>query len=264
MTHFYEPKNAGHAVTGVAFTISYTEPLTKEAIDKAKTLESQVKSFLPATSLLNPPFVVQGQSNHPVGISFHRAKPDSTYAWILTAQQNFIAAHCADYTRWADVWKRVSGWLTDLHDLVGADKELASVTLQYWDQFTVKKPADASALSKLLRSTSKYLPGRFFLNQELWHLNQGWFEAPTSTLPGKQLSVINMGTASQEVDSEIVLTIDHSIRHDFEKGKVDLFAGQVGQRPIDVLMDVLHENNKNLLRDLLNEEAIASIKLNEK
>ena len=256
---FFEPKNASHSITAAALSISYTSPITPGDVEVAKTLD--VKSYLPGTSVIGPPF--QGPPGTtlmgPLGITFQRMKPDGSADWLLTAQQNFIAAQCTSYTRWNEVWSRIAPWLTELHGLVGTDKKLASASLQMMDQFVATPPLDKNALTRLFDSKNGYLANHIFGCDDLWHINQGWFTKAEGSIAGKQLNVINIAT--QEADGQITLSIDHLIRHDFSDADFDLFAGDVEARPFDLLMNDFHIKNKELLADLLSVETANRIKL---
>ena len=200
----FQPKNPDHAIATVAFALHFRTALNEAAIAKAKQIEPSVKDFLPGlTSLGEFPAAVALTGVQslllPRGIIFQRVKPDATPSWLLTAQQNFIAAECSEYTRWVDTWRRVRSWLRDLYTLVkDSDHLLHSVGLQYKDQFSATKPLDSDVLQKLFRTDTRYLPSRTFENNELWHVNQGWYQPMDKPMSGRQLNFVNIATSEYQ------------------------------------------------------------------
>jgi uncharacterized protein (TIGR04255 family) len=263
----FEPKNPDHAIAAVAFTLQFKTALNEAAIGRAKQIETSVKDFLPGlTSLGEFPaaFALPGAQSAllPRGIIFQRVKPDATPSWLLTAQQNFIAAQCSEYTRWVDIWGRVRTWLRDLYTRVkDPDHLLSSVSLQYKDQFSAAKPLDSDALQKLFRTDTRHLPSRTFQNRELWHVNQGWYQPMVDPISGKQLNVINIAT--QDVNDVIILNVDHLLRYEMDDGDPPLFADEMGSALIDIVMENMHTQNKRFLRDLLSAEIAKRIKLDD-
>jgi uncharacterized protein (TIGR04255 family) len=263
----FQPKNPDHAIAAVAFTLSFRTALNEAAIAKAREIEPSVKDFLPGlTSLGELPAAIAltgAQSlRFPRGIIFQRVKPDATPSWLLTAQQNFIAAECSEYTRWEDTWGRVRTWLRDLYTLVkDSDHLLHSVGLQYKDQFSATKPLDSDVLQKIFQRDTCYLPDRTFQNNELWHVNQGWYQPMDKPMSGRQLNVINITT--QDVNDVIILNIDHLLRYEMDDGDPPLFANQVGSALIDIVMEDMHARNKSFLRRLLSAEMAKRIKLDD-
>jgi uncharacterized protein (TIGR04255 family) len=169
----FSPKNADHAISAAAFSINFAGPLHVASIEKAKAIEASVKEFLPGIStfpgLPQPLFAALRleQAGMPMGIVFQRVQPDGSPAWMLTAQQNFISAQCMDYTRWADVWGKIRIWLRDLYAQVKTPElKVASLSLQYVDQFHADEPIDEDALDKLLKRDTEYLPTRTFRNRD--------------------------------------------------------------------------------------------------
>ena len=262
----FEPINPDHAIAAVAFALNFNRPLNDGEIAKAGQIERAVKEFLPGTASIGRPlpgFPLPGLpfSRFPAGIVFQRVKPDATPAWMLTAQQNFITAQCMDYTRWVDVWGRVRTWLDDLYRLVKTpDLLLTSISLQYKDQFSAAQPLDDDVLEKLFRGDSQYLPPRIFQNKELWHVGQGWYLPATEPVVGRKLNVLNIAT--RQTGNSIVLVIDHLFRYDVE-GDPPLFTDRGGGALIDVVMEDLHAQNKSLLRNLLNAQMVARIRLDD-
>jgi uncharacterized protein (TIGR04255 family) len=265
----FAPKNPDHAISAAAFTITFNAPLSAECIERTRAIEASVKAFLPgiATFPRLPPAILAAlrtaPAGMPAGIVFQRVQPDGTPSWILTAQQNFIAAHCMEYSRWVEVWGKIRVWLKGLYDHVKSPElAVVSISLQYVDQFLADEPLDDDAISKCFRIGTEYLPARAFSNKDLWHVNQGWFELTADPLPGKQLQVINIST--QNISNQIGLNIDHLMRHDVEDANPPLFAlSPDGKTLIDRLMDTLHETNKSFLRSLLTPEMANLIHLDD-
>lgn len=268
----FEPINPDHAIAAVAFALNFNRPLNEGEIAKAKQIEPAVREFLPGTVSIGPPvagFSLTGVSLPgpqlsplPTGIIFQRVKPDATPSWLLTAQQNTIAAQCMEYTRWADVWRRVRTWFSQLYSLVKSpDLSLNSISLQYKDQFSATKPLDGDILEKLFRTDTPYLPPRTFKNRELWHVHQGWYLPITEPIyiSGRKLNVLNIST--QDPGTSIALTVDHLFRYEIDDGDPPLFTNGDGSALIDVVIEDLHAQNKSLLRNLLSAQMARRIRL---
>jgi uncharacterized protein (TIGR04255 family) len=256
----FKPLNADHAISAAAFSLNFASALGPAAIEKAKEIEPTVKEFLPGVSVIpgmpanmllaltQPPKMVSE------GIVFQRVKPDGTPAWLLTAQQNFVSAHCMEYTRWEEVWTRVRDWLLDLYLKVKTDElALYSISLQYVDQFLADNPVDDSTLDELFRPETEYLPRRTFKNQSLWHVNQGWYSTTTKPVEGRALNVLNI--TARGVEDRTVLNIDHLMRCEVKDPRLELFAGDPKKKLlIDSVMEDFHAQNKGVLRDLLSDQ----------
>jgi hypothetical protein len=131
--------------------------------------------------------------------------------------------------------------------------------LQYKDQFSATKPLDNHCLDKLFRTNSPYLPPHTFRNEELWHVNQGWYVPATEPISGKKLNVLNIAT--RESSNSSVLVIDHLFRYEMDDRDLPLFANRADGALIEVVMEHLHEQNKSLLRDLLSTQMAQRIRL---
>lgn len=261
----FEPKSKKHAVVEVAFGIYYNTTLNGQALEKARSRRSDYEEFLPGISAVagfqvnmgaGAPNVSQLQD----GFAWQRSKTDGSLSWNLGVQQDHLVVNCLDYTRWDEVWSRVGPWLLDIHQqIVAGGHSATAFSLQFIDQFTRRQPVTKHILKELFSSDSRFLPRRFFDNDELWHVYQGWFDEASIPAKCKKLNVVNL--SANRTGPENLVTLDHLMRVNLAPDSPDLLIDAVEGSVLESALSALHDENKQTVRDILTQEVAQSIGL---
>lgn len=256
------PINSANAIDAVAFVIFFNRPFTEKEEAKLLVLKEKFKNELPDFSRTTKVLVKHEAgkvSEHLVsesGIKLQRFEPSGKIGWILNIIENKIVVTCQSYDRWDNVWE-----LTDKYIRAALEQlELSSLTvqacvLQYVDRFTEK-----SGMYNILDVFDKktiYLTSSASGAGKLWHVHQGWFDELTSG--EKILNVLNLGT--NEENGRIITTIDHSLQLQFTpkaKAAKKFFDNKEEYKKSFAL---LHENNKKVIKSLLNPKQRKAIGL---
>ena len=113
-------------------------------------------------------------------------------------------------------------------------------------------------LPLLFVKDNEYLSARCFKAGPLWHCHNGWFDMDSAN--GRVLNQLNIG--SGVVDQASTVSIDHraTLHLATPRQSLEALLDPPGEGlGLPVVLDVLHDKNKSILRDLLQPEMLANI-----
>ena len=267
------PVKPDHSINEVVFVLNFSKPFSEKELESLIQLEGFLKDDLPKMELhkgggfsLSPDGKMEALSPKLVSLSFKHYNEKDTFNWALRAEGNFIAVNCLDYSDGCnEIWPKVHNYINHVtQKLVSTELSVESLTLQYIDRFIYEGQIDCYEASTIFDDHSEYLNKKVTKVGPYWHIHQGWFDT-IKELPVRILNVLNITAAL--ADKEHHTTIDHSATIQFKQKITNhktLFEDTIkGMITIDYYFDLLHEENKQVLRGLLNSDRIDDIKLKQ-
>lgn len=266
------PVKPDHSINEVVFVLHFSKPLSDKDFETLAQLEDFFKDDLPKMELQEGAgFKVNTKDgsmeplpSKKISLSFKHKNEKNEFDWALRAEANFIAVNCLDYDDgWKEIWPKVHHYLNyATKNLINPELSVESMALQYIDRFIYDGQIDCYETSTIFNEESEYLNKKITKVGPFWHIHQGWFDA-IKGLPVRLLNILNITAAM--ADKEHHTTIDHSATVQFMNKITNhktLFEDTInGMTGIDYHFNLLHDNNKQILRDLLNDERIDDIKL---
>lgn len=240
----FNPINDDHAIQLVSFKVAcdrIIEPLDLQAIAQS---HGRVRSELPAISGSEQPMPT---------LELAYLRPDGTASWLLRCGGNEITVECRRYTRWVKIWRTAQKLLLFAMNEVGASGQIkfGQPSLQFTDRFKGVKGEESDLGGLLCRSD--VLAGIAFRKGPLFHSNIGYFEGARGTLilhhvnvQGRKDAFLQLPSGAQEEGYYVVL--DHT---QYVRGPSDFLTAADSEGYLGQVMPVMHENNKNMLLDVL-------------
>lgn len=265
------PVKPDHSISEVAFVLHFSQPLSEKQLQSLTQLEDVLKDELPKMDLQQGTGIkissngqIESQPSRLLSLAFKRFNNEGELEWTLRAEGNFIAVNCMNYSGgWKNIWPKVRRYLEfAAPKLISTESPLESLALQYIDRFIFEGQIEWYKTSTIFNDQSEYLTRKATKAGPFWHVHQGWFYF-IKEFPSRILNKLNITAAM--ADKEHHTTIDHSATIQFKKKVTNyksLFDESIkGKAAIDYYFDFLHEENKQVLRDLLNDDRIDDIKL---
>ena len=262
------PVKPEHSIKEVVFVLKLSKQLSVESLQVLKQLEDSIKSELPimepqeATSfVVKPGNQISVQPPRLASLAFKNSTENNgQFDWMLRAESDFIAVNCLNYTRWKEVWPKARNYLSlASNKLASTENPIVSIALQYLDQFIYEEKKEFKT-SIVFNDDSDFLSGIVSKAGPLWHTYQGWFGNKN-----EQPILHSLNITAAMAGKEHHTTIDHRGTIQFKNKTTNhktLFNEIKNKTAADHYFDLLHEENKQILKDLLNKERIKDIKLN--
>jgi len=237
------PIYRSHAIKELIFALQFREAFDKDSLEKLIQSE-RLKSELPNVEKIN-------ETSSLAGVEFRHFKDDEKIDWMLRVHGNFISVNCLDYEGWKKVWSHARQYLEWV--VKSQQNSLEEIMLQYVDLFVYEGQLSEYSLTELFDEKAPYLTQKIKAAGPLWHINHGWFDQ-VEQFQARCLNILNINTA-QMADSRALLTqIEHRGQIQFGESITEvtsLFVSSDNHAPIDDIISYLHQNNKNIMLELL-------------
>lgn len=258
-----KPISEKHAIDVASFIVVFEHPFEANIIGSLPGLHERLKSDYPIFNLTKSMEinVTGSEISQNIGVSsgglLQNLHPDGRPIWTLRVESNTIVVSCNDYKRWGDISTKALGHIMAAIAFVNDDNNaVSSLIHQIVDRF-VTANKDEYNISQVFNTHSPYLTGQALQADKFWHVFQGWFE-DKQEFGGKLLNVLNLSTAENPANFAITTTIDHAAHLRFSSSKA---IGEFNDQFIRKAFDELHESNKSIIRQLLNNDQLKTIGL---
>lgn len=258
------PFAGNHAIQNAVFVLEWPSPLEPERI-KAISELAELKADFPTiqqmqtlTVNINAPGIAPEHSSQIGGVHFLLQNPQQHGATVRSIQlstQNCIVV-MSEYSGWENVWAQVRKWFSTLLPLILDGRPLTGIALQYSDVFTWKDTAESLDCRKVFREGSPYLPANAVEQKNLWHSHHGWFESPAKPMPHRLLTNVNINLVDNPDTSRAVTLLTVHKADNFAIWGLD-----EANANIDEMMPILHNQDKQTLRNLLSDDVLTMIGL---
>jgi uncharacterized protein (TIGR04255 family) len=239
---------------------------TKAALTEDFPQASEVRGGSLRIDITNPPQQVPPTSvtTGLIGFQFSKIQLNGQPARILSLTNNVLSVSFMDYEGWPTVRQNIERYLTPaVARLPLIDNPVMGYSLRFIDRYNYHGDQAEADAKQLFRNGSPYIAPQIFEAGATWHCNTGWFDTSIGSSGGRILHNVNI--ASRPLDMTSAITLDHNatVQLEIPRNSNDaLFAPDPEEalRLLDTL-DVLHDQNKNVLREALLPEMLGKIGL---
>ncbi|MFG1246028.1 TIGR04255 family protein [Xanthobacter flavus] len=285
------PAHQAHAIERVSVTFQFAEPVPSKAwqalLNRASvdlplqgfnvSLDEMEFNFPQASNFPGVPqmnafvfgpdgLVPQGQPQTGVGgKTFRRVSGDSVQEEISLLRTRFIYATTL-YDRWAGCKKRIANVLGLYLSAVLSSVDISLIKLEYWDRFVSEESGSNAVFAQLFRQDSKHVPEFIFDMHELWHTHVGYFlhthdvakrliNVNLDAIDLEERDATNPSIRLQRRSVGIYTMVQDTVRQDAPPSDIDATM---------VALDGMHAILKDVLADVISEEAARLISLDAK
>lgn len=255
----FRPINDDHAVLSVAFSVHFDRPLNQRTIGYLAGQHHRWQADLPAMQMPQMFGIEVGAGGSPPrqivghGVEFSYLRPDGTPAWQLRCDGGSITVECTRYTRWDRVWQTAKTHLLAAVEVIvesneQPDLKVLAAAIQYTDRF-IGEPRENNFNE--IFSENRFLSKASFEFGDIWHTHLGWFEKDSDGDPVlNNLNIDAKNDAAQE-GSPIVVDILHLQQVRYNERLTILDFSSAAEARLETLMTTLHEQNKLVVREIL-------------
>ena len=248
--------NPHNALEFLAFVVVLGQNITQEDDKNLRSLELKLKDDLPnfsqhlefETEIDNGQIISQKTKNVRVLLRDDNSKP----SWEVSVNKNQIVVRCFSCNNWKFIFPKALGFIQSAIDILeSSSRNISSLSIQCVDKFTQSNVIEYTQFD-IFKNNTEYLTQKSRDVGKLWHVHQGWFDKDSND--SKILNILNIGTIENE--NSLITAIDHLSQYLLKIPKPLL------EKDLNKIFCELHDNNKSLIRDLLNEKQIKAIGLN--
>jgi len=271
MTLKITPLHDAHAIESVSFGVEWTLPLPPAVMEALGAVyESSLIKELPSKKpIQRVAFEINPESGNSIsqdqsaGWTFERFSPDGRVDRSMLLTSNTLAVTFHNYSRWDDEYAVAANLMNPLLPLIAVSTGgFTGFGLQYLDVFQITGGPGEFKAEMLLRQNSEILPASVFRQKSLWHSHHGYFTDMPDEPSRRKLTVINTDLIDENNGSQQlrILTVHKTIFSVPLSDTEQIRAAD--QSPLDAAMHDMHNENKAVLRSLLNDSMLARISLN--
>ena len=200
-----------------------------------------------------------------VGFEFSKVLANGQRARVLQLANKSLSVSFMDYLSWQAARKDALHYLRAVLASLPLDQNpVVAFSLRFIDRYTFNgDPREARADLLFKKETPHITPYTFEAGAN-WHCNTGWFDATSEETNDRVLH--NLNVASSLVDLSSTVTINHQAtrylgfpRH---SAKALLASANDSFGMVNAL-DSLHDQNKNILVQLLTPDMLAKIGISQ-
>lgn len=260
-----KPVRTNNAIDHISFILNFEEEFEDETVIKLHSLKDHFGELTEFDTLNVVQMMVANNAprlplTKPGGVVLKKPSPDLEETdgkpeWSITVANVTIQVDCMLYTRWHEVFPKAMSYLVETLKFIDLEKsKVSEFAIQVEDAFVLDDPENYS-VDDVFNSTSSYLTSNI---QEhlLWHVHQGWF---VDVNEFRVLNNLNLSTHCED-DKPHLTKISHLTRvavpDEFDVSESDGIAAFIEKSAL-----LCHDINKQVIGDLLNQDAKAEIGL---
>lgn len=259
---FLIPITQSHAIQSVVFALEWQGELTDQALTDIQKLAPELKPHFPVATpqrvvninigpKLNSALPNQQEVDDQLGgMMFLRTGKFGNVASQLNVSRTNCVVVINEYDRWTQTLDAVIRYLKIVLPVILKEKPISIIALQYIDIFTWKDDQANLNLREIFLENSPYLAPNVFDQKGLWHCHNGYVIQQLDHLEGECLDNINVNTVADQDDLKIQITTAHK----FTLKTPLRLASKTYLQSIKAVQNVLHDHNKDTLRQLLTDE----------
>ena len=271
----------GHAIVQAEFAVDLGAPVTPPAIREILSLYPKVRERYPRRQELNAvqiaalgtggvtPPTVPGEMQLG-GFIFDSLKPNGETERSITLVANRFSVMRADYEGWDRSWGEAREIFVLMLPVLLERSSVIGFHLQYHDRFVWDGERCRFRAEMVFRKNSRWLAPNVFEAKDLWHSHHGFFEYPEEPHNHQLLNVLEaqfspLASPWGGSDTEFVadVKLNHMAVHGIERtgGRPveartvnDIFGSGDGSGLLDIYMRGMHDRNKLILSQTINDE----------
>ena len=268
----YSPVGEKHAINQVIFQFTLDGELKEADLGAVHAAHARWDTLLPRMVPIETFQFDPATQRAPValtsGVAFQRYKTDGTPAWELLFDEDRLTLKCSAYSSWKEISRSVFPVLGSALAAIKSEVSVKSILYQVIDKFIWDGERSACRPDYLFNLEDDLFP-KFSSNyQALWHLNQGYFDpSPAIDIEGivvdRCLNRISVDSALRD-GGRLTSVVDHLLRVDLDE-QISVSEAKEKELPakIEKVFEILHSDNKNLMKRILVSEMQERISLND-
>ena len=243
-------------------SIESTRDYAQAELSEALPHMSEVRGGSLQINMSNPgpPVPLRTMSSDLVGFQLSAVQRNAQPSRVLRLANNSLSLSIMDYESWPTTRKVVSEFLEPVLSSLGLpENPVIAFGLRFIDRYTFSGRPDDARAGLLFIQKNPYITPYTFESGSAWHCNTGWFDF---SLRDRVLH--NLNVASNLVDLSSTVTIDHSATMNLASplnSTTALFHPQNDSLGFINVLDILHKENKDILRKALLPEMLDKIGL---
>jgi len=255
-------------------------PFDSNEMQRLNSLQSALSDRLPFhTSMNGVSFEFQANESGPqssnssievVGFDMRDAQSTNS-SWVLRVTKDELSIHCLKYTKWVEVSETLHSFANSIFQCLGQTTNgIASFGMRFLDAFNFDTDGSVPNPSVLFKLESDYVPRFIFTSQNnRFHSHKGWFGNSIEDGKAEILNHLNIdsGFIQNQGKRYCSTTINHTQTILGKDGNLaGSILGHIGLYNDDLLkkfMNDLHNENKNLLKTTLSNDALQRMGLLE-
>ena len=273
----YLPFHENHSIQEAQVNLIFPNQFTRNAIEAAQSFTkaalsvdfpqaSEIRGGSLRIDITNPPQETPPTSvtSGLVGFQFSRIQRNGQPARILSLSNNVLSVSFMDYEGWPSVQQDIEKYLTpSMARLPLTDNPVIAYGLRFIDRYNYLGDAADADAKQLFRNGNPYTAPQVFEAGSTWHSNTGWFDTRIGRSGDRILHNVNI--ASRPLDMTSAVTVEHNATVQLESPRHSsdaLFSpAQEGQLDLLKTLELLHDQNKDVLRGALVPEMLRKIGL---
>ena len=272
----YLPFQKKHSIQEAQISIPFLGSFDQRSIEKARgfaqaelseelplSAEAHARPFEININDFNSPALLKTTPPELVGFRLSKVQGNGQQARVLLLEHNVLSASIMDYESWEATRKDALKYLRPvLVSLPLEENPVAAFSLRFIDRYTYSgRPSEARA-ELLFAKENSYVAPYIFEAGPTWHCNTGWFDSTAAT--GRDRVLHNLNISSQPIDRSSTVMIDHHATIHVESPRQSMPA--LCTPPDEELglmqaLDILHDQNKEILKSMLLPEMLSRIGL---
>lgn len=271
----FQPVQEAHSIVEQMVFFQFAPPLD-HVMPALVSLKDELVEELPHHEMMQSiqvdfsgTAIINSDKKDTAGILIFSLGKHGNRDWLINITPESISIHCTVYTKWEDIWPVQEKYISAIFSKLTSSKSfLAALGMRWIDQFIHEGSAEEYRAEELLRHNSQLLTELAFQSGTRWHCHTGWFHSVSG--PGVDAEVLNQlnvdsGQINQGGHLRTAVTINHTqqLRADAPIDKLAKFlpTSGAGRATLSALMETLHDGNKQVLGDLLNDSSCKRIGL---
>ena len=271
----------GHAIVQAEFAVDLGAPVAPSAIRELLSLHPKVRERYPRRQELNSVQIAAigpgGAAPPPApgemqlgGLIFDSLKPNGETERSITLVANRFSVMRADYESWDRTWGEAREIFVLMLPALLERSSVIGFHLQYQDRFVWNGEHCRFRAEMVFRKHSRWLAPNVFEAEDLWHSHHGFFEDPEEphnhqllNVLEAQLSPMAMSGSGSETEFAADVKLSHRAVHGVERtgGRPveartvsDIFGSEDAAGLLDIYMAEMHDRNKLILSQTINDE----------
>lgn len=268
----YLPFAGEHSIQEAVVSVHFRGRIPPQLVGQARdTAKAELEADLPKEqeihqieSIVSSPneegtISLNSGSPHLAGFERSKVQADAKPARVLRLLDDILTVSFLEYPRWESALKDSLHYIqTVLPPLDLAANPIMAFSLRYIDRYTFDGPADEPRAEMLLRKGSDYITPYSFNAGSFWHCHSGWFEGLSEG--SRILNQVNVSSALE--DQVPMIVIDHNAIFQLKVPRQSietLFRSSEESMGVEIAMNLLHERNVEMLRDMLQTDMLKRI-----
>ena len=278
----------GHAIVQAAFSVDFALPPVPSTIREVLSLHPRIREEYPRKREITATPIASFETGREVqpaaagepqlgGFTFDSLKPDGEVERAVSLVANKLSIMRADYESLDRTWKEVRALFEFMLPVLLERSAVIGFHLEYHDRFVQEGGRGGFQADMVFRRGSRWLAPNVFEAEDLWHSHHGFFEYLDRPHKHQLLNVVEaqlipIDSGPHDSGSELAadIKLKHRVLHGVARagGAAEetnsvkaIFGTGEDAGLLDAYMCGMHDRNKLILVQSINEEMCRRIKL---